>query len=272
MQNGGKKFFLEKTKYLSSFRYAFALSEERNAGTHKEQENIVSEQEELQPGEQDKKQEVGESGEEEEDAEGGEEVADDDEEEEEEEEEFAWVDDTDLADMRKRYEKARNMANFRTLLMAYLTNVHGPSTPVFKLIRDGIRDIDDIPFEDEKSRRDVFQVRGIEKACERKSFRTTPFFSQFIIDLMEEGEDPGLPSPHDPLPSEFFSETSATAQRLFGPDDILTVKLALLRIFFTEASAGDFVEEGMASPSQLRALFPGEVPNPDTGWTQKNVD
>lgn len=91
--------------------------------------------------------------------------------------------------------------------------------------------------------------------------------SQLVVEFLEEGADPVLAVDLalDEVPKQFFRNVTSVAEGLFGFNDILTVKLQILSIFFNAKTAEDFIKSGGASTERLVALFHDEVPAPDTG-------
>ncbi len=156
--------------------------------------------------------------------------------------------------MRRLFKQNPTMKNLIRLMTSYLTNPHGTDMPVFQEIWDAVRRFPDIPRNNEKEMQDVIAL---------------------ITDALEEGEDPKLPNPHDPVPHQFIEDVCSRAQESLGIDDLSTVKLWLLRIYFAKDAKeeiGKFRELG-GTPERVRELFDRTVPRPNTGlFADTNIE
>jgi len=156
------------------------------------------------------------------------------------------LDDSSIPLMTALWKKSRKMKNFMRLLISYLTSPHSISLPIFALIKEAFSDLDNIPCTMSSERHAVFCL---------------------LVDLFEDGDDPFSPLSGGETDLEFLDEVTQKAQGFYGLNDITTIKLWLLKIFYATDRRSEivkFVETGITAAA-VRDLFATEVPSPQSG-------
>ena len=71
----------------------------------------------------------------------------------------AMDDEEDLSLMTKKFMSNKTMSNLRRLLLAFLLNPRSVDTPAFCCLWESLPSFSTMPYESDKERRDVLQVR-----------------------------------------------------------------------------------------------------------------